>query len=407
MKVLAHLFFVAFWLVVLSVNAQRRPEMPVYDSLIKNEKVVPLQFGFVHPIGSNGVGNTRVYNQISINALAGQSKGVLGTELSGLYSGNSGHAIGFKGTGLVDLVGGSLNGFQASGLVAVVGGNTEGMQAGGLLSANGGDYLGFQAGGLIAANRKTFDGMQAAGLVSLNKDNFTGFQASGLVSLTGDTLEGMQAAGLVSVCGGRVDGLQTAGLVNVARHLRGVQIGLINIADSADENAVTIGVVNIVRRNGLLQLGVMHNEFMHATVFLKSGTRFFHGYVGIGSQLGGSNYRFAPMIGAGTSVRLANRLYVEPGWGQWLVCSNGRFTNNGRMNNVQQFRLLFTKSFGDKGFSVSAGPTVNLLHSSYRNAAGETGLNLAPSYFYNKTYNNGVNVRGWVGYTVTVSFGRN
>jgi hypothetical protein len=77
------------------------------------------------------------------------------------------------------------------------------------------------------------------------------------------------------------------------------------------------------------------------------------------------------------------------------------------MNNVQQFRLMFTKSFGSKGVSVSAGPTVNLLHSSYRNANGETGLDLAPSYFYNKTNSNGVNVRGWVGYAVTVSFGRN
>ena len=92
---------------------------------------------------------------------------------------------------------------------------------------------------------------------------------------------------------------------------------------------------------------------------------------------------------------------------QWLINSNGRFAFNGRINNLQQIRLPLSTSFAGNKLFISAGPTINLLHSAYQNSAGERGLDLASHYFYNKTNRNGVNVRAWLGYTVSIALGRN
>lgn len=348
---------------------------------------MPLQIGFVPPLSSNGRKNADVYNHVSINVLAGQSKGVTGTELSGIYSENFGHMIGFKGTGLVDVVHGSAEGFQAAGVMAAIGGNTDGMQAGGVLAINDGSLDGFQAGGILARTGRSLNGMQAGGVFAY----------------TGDSLDGFQAAGVVSICKGRVDGMQAAGVVSIAGTLNGLQVGLVNISDSAGEDAVTIGLVNIVRKGGIMELGIMNTEFANGSVFLRSGTPRFYGYVGAGAHFTGGDFRFSTLIGAGTTIRLGGKVSFNPEWMQWMIAPNGNFVYNNQSNHVQQLRAVFSVNLNK--ITISAGPTVNLAYSAYLSPSGERGLDLAPNYFYNKNSNGGnTNVRAWWGYTAAVSF---
>ncbi|HYG14673.1 MAG TPA: hypothetical protein VEC12_02900 [Bacteroidia bacterium] len=383
MKTFCFISAAVFTLLARPVKSQ----LPSYDSIVKNEKVVPLQIGFVPPLSSNGRKNAEIYNHVSINALAGQSKGVLGTELSGIYSENFGHMMGFKGTGVVDVVHGSADGFQAAGVMAAIGGNTEGMQAGGVLAINDGNFNGFQAGGILANTGRSLNGMQAGGVFAY----------------TGDSMSGFQAAGVISICKGRVDGMQAAGLVSIARTLRGLQVGLVNITDSIEDGAVTIGLVNIVRKGGIMQAGVMNTEFSNAALFLRSGTPRFYGYVGAGTHFTGGDFRFSTLIGAGTTIKLAGKVSFNPEWMQWMIAPNGNFVYNNQSNHVQQLRAVFSVNLYK--LSISAGPTVNLAYSGYLSSSGERGLDLAPQYFYNKNSNGGnTNVRGWWGYTATVSF---
>jgi hypothetical protein len=401
------IFLLALVLATFSTIWAQNDSLPNPDTLLATETVMPLQFGFVHPIGSNGLNSTNVYNKVSINALVGRSKGVIGAEFSGIYSENMDHAIGFKGTGILDIVHGSMMGMQAAGIMATAGQNSRGMQAAGIMGVCDGNFKGMQAGGIMCTTTEKFVGMQAAGIMAVVAgDSMQGMQAAGILSVTKGNVEGMQAAGIMSRAD-NVDGLQTAGIVNKAGYVKGAQIGLINIADSVGDKSVQIGLLNIVRKGGVRRFGVINTEFMNATLFMKTGTRYFFGYVGIGSQIGNKDYYFAPMIGVGTSIRLNNRFSFDPEWMQWYVNRNGRFLNNQRGTQIQQLRAMFSFSAGKKGPYITAGPTINLAWSSYKNANGEVGMNFSPSYFYNKTFtSNQVNVRAWLGYSVSVSFGR-
>lgn len=402
------IFLAALLLAALTNVWAQNNSLPNVDTIMATETVIPMQFGFVHPLGTNGLNSTKVYNKVSINALTGHSKGTLGTEISGIYSINKEHAVGFKASGVMDLVHGSVLGTQVGGVMASAGGATKGFQAGGVVALNGGNLHGMQAGGVFASNKSNVEGFQAGGVVAIiDGDSVRGMQAAGVVAINEGSIEGMQAAGVVGICRGNVEGVQAAGVVSQARFVKEAQIGIVNIADSVDDKSVQLGLVNISRKGGIMRFGVMTTEFYNATAFLKSGTRHFHGYVGMATQLHEKDYRFGPMIGVGTSIRLANRLYVEPEWMQWFVIHKNNLVYKNRSTQIQQLRTMFSFSTGKKGPHISAGPTINLSYTSYKNNNGETGIDFAPSYFYNKTFTrNQVNVRAWFGYNVTVSLGK-
>ncbi len=402
------IFLAAVLLADLTSVWAQNDSLPNIDTIKATETVMPMQFGFVHPLGTNGLNSTNVYNAVSINALTGHSKGTLGTEISGLYSINKQHAIGFKASGVMDLVHGSVLGTQVGGVMASAGGASEGFQAGGVVAMGGGSLDGMQAGGVFAGTKGNVEGFQAGGVVAIiGGDSVKGMQAGGVVALNKGSIEGMQAAGVVSINKGDVEGVQAAGVVSMARFVKGAQIGIVNIADSVDGKSVQLGLVNIARKGGIMRFGVMTTEFYNATAFLKSGTRHFHGYIGMATQLHEKDYRFGPMIGVGTSIRLANRLYVEPEWMQWFVIHKNNLVYKDRTTQIQQLRTMFSFSTGKKGPHISAGPTINLSSTSYKNSNGELGIDFAPSYFFNKNFSrNQVNVRAWFGYNVTVSFGK-
>lgn len=402
------IFLAAILLTTLTNVWAQNDSLPNVDTIMANETVMPMQFGFVHPLGTNGLNSTKVYNTVSINAISGHSKGTLGTEISGVYSITKAHAVGFKASGVMDLVHGSVLGTQVGGVMASAGGASKGFQAGGVVALNGGSFEGMQAGGVFAGNNGNVEGFQAAGVAAIiDGDSVEGMQAAGVVAITNGNIEGMQAAGVVSLCKGDVEGLQVAGVVNQARFVKGAQIGIINIADSMDDKSVQLGLVNISRKGGIMRFGVMTTEFYNATAFLKSGTRHFHGYVGMATQLHEKDYRYGPMIGIGTSIRLANRVYVEPEWMQWFVIHKNNLVYKNRSTQIQQLRTMFSFSTGKKGPHISAGPTINLSYTSYKNNNGELGIDFSPSYFYNKTFTRSqVNVRAWFGYNVTVSLGK-
>jgi hypothetical protein len=52
-------------------------------------------------------------------------------------------------------------------------------------------------------------------------------------NIANKNVSGIQVAALGNVAGSKFEGIQLGGLFNYAKHLRGLQVGLINIADTS------------------------------------------------------------------------------------------------------------------------------------------------------------------------------
>jgi hypothetical protein len=78
-------------------------------------------------------------------------------------------------------------------------------------------------------------------------ENYRGVSWACVNYTTGDVL-GWQGA-FVNYSGGSMTGLQT-GCVNYANRMKGLQLGLLNFAESTNEALVQIGLLNLIRDNG-------------------------------------------------------------------------------------------------------------------------------------------------------------
>ncbi len=129
--------------------------------------------------------------------------------------------------------------FQTAGVYNTVGGNMTGYQ-----SAAGFNYVG-----------KKFNGFQVAGLFNLSK-TVTGLQVAGGFNYAGKDSSGMQVAGALNI-GDHVDGIQMAGGFNWGNSVDGMQIGALNLVKK-QMRGVQLGVVNIAGESKGFQLGVVN-----------------------------------------------------------------------------------------------------------------------------------------------------
>ena len=110
--------------------------------------------------------------------------------------------------------------------------------------------------------------------------------------------------------------------MNISRRLRGLSIGIINVADSVE--GVQLGVVNVTREvkgaslgvvsvagNGRIQPTFWTSNLMPAHV----GVRFIAGYAysELGAALNPGDDTHAVEVGGGLHLPLTARLYLEPG----------------------------------------------------------------------------------------------
>ena len=119
--------------------------------------------------------------------------------------------------------------------LSVWGENSQSAFALGLVNGSTGDSVGLSVGLVNYAD--TYTGLQW-GLVNYAKGDFTGWQGGPFFGLL---------VSAVNWTEGSMTGLQ-CGLVNYAGKLNGVQVGFVNVADTA-KSGVQIGVVNVMPEN--------------------------------------------------------------------------------------------------------------------------------------------------------------
>ena len=279
-------------------------------------------------------------------------------------------------------------------------GGVDGFEVGGLFNINRMNVRYVQVAGLFNLTGGSVQGVQVAGLNSLVMGSVRGLQLSGIANYVRGDVSGWQLAGISNMAGGTMNGLQIGGAFNYAHRLKGVQIGLVNIADTSD--GYSIGLVNIVLK-GYHKLTMSTNELIDANVAYKTGSRHLYSILQVGTNL--SN-RHGPLR--------ENKLYsfgyglgVEAGLSRWLSLNpelSAHYLYQGSwdyLNLLSKLTMNLNIKLG-KRLALFGGPVFNVLYSDqdlavegYRYPAVSSGIH---------DFRTGLDqTRGWFGWNAGIA----
>lgn len=407
------------------------PQLPnllnIEDTLTRE-----MQFSFLPFIGTNHKLSGNVINDFSFNLIGGYSLGVKKFELGGGFNIDRGAVEGGQVAGLFNVVGGTFRGVQVAGLFNANYGITRGVQIAGLANVNWNSSAYGSVAGLINFTRLQSKGVHLAGLgnftlgeqkgphiaglfnftssdaeffqlaggINFTVGNFVGAQVSGLMNFTGENSTGTQI-GLINFTGNKITGTQIGGLLNYATKVRGSQIGFINISDSI--RGVPVGVLSFVM-HGYHKIEVSADEIFYTNVALRTGVRQFYNIFTAGAKpesFKEDSTFWTLGYGVGTAPKL-NR---------WLSLNLDVTTN--KIMHERSFRswnLLHKLYVGfdlhmSKNVSLTFGATLNayltqLPYDGYANLPTD----YQPAIVYEKTYDNDLNLKMWLGGKVGLRF---
>ncbi|WP_183563518.1 carboxypeptidase-like regulatory domain-containing protein [Mucilaginibacter sp. SP1R1] len=254
---------------------------------------------------------------------------------------------------------------------------------------------GLEFGGLFNINKMDSKYLQLAGVFNLVGGTVTGVQAAGAHNRALDTVRGLQVAGFINKAESEVDGVQLSTLYNEAGKLKGLQIGLVNQADTSE--GASIGLINIIG-NGFYKVSLSSNDIANTNVSLKSGTHAFYSTVYIGSNISSNNKLHYFGLGIGHDFMLSQRVYFSAEAAYQLVHTGSSFDDR-----WEQGKVLLNVQLS-KNISLMAGPTFNRYnHSGSFHIDGFKNITHIPEYpgiFGSADHQ----VRKWVGWEAGIAF---
>lgn len=207
---------------------------------------------------------------------------------------------------------------------------------------------GAEIGGVFNINRFDSRYFQFSGVFNLVGGTVNGVQLAGVSNKTLGDVKGAQMAGYINKTEGTVTGVQFATLNNETRMLRGLQIGLVNVADTS--YGASIGLLNI-SRNGFYKIGLFASDVMNTNVSFTSGTHRFYTTVHAGMNVGQGERTVGLGLSIGHDFMFSDRLYLS------AIAGYHRFGVQSLRENWKQGKLLMNAQL-TKNISVFAGPTV-------------------------------------------------
>lgn len=369
----------------------------------------PYQFSLTPGLGTHGRMGAQVVNKLSVNVIGGYTAGINGVELAGIFNIDKKEVKYVQAAGIFNVVGGDVIGVQLAGIHNQVLDSVVGVQAGGISNMAMGNFVGVQLGGIVNIVEKNMMGVQAAGIYNMEMDSMQGVQLSGLFNHVQKNMRGVQAAGIMNNVPARTDGLQVAGLansskkemrgmqistiVNYTKRLKGLQIGLINIADTS--SGWQIGVINIVI-HGMHRFSLSANEMLPLNLAYKSGSNKMYSIVQVGfsPEQHAKAYGFGYGIGYGVNFSPNFSLATE------LIQQNVYVGRWKHLPQVYRLQTLAQLKLG-KNISLFAGPAISLYDPAYFQPS-EGYKTILPGAGY-QTFAVG-NCRAWVGWTAGINF---
>lgn len=384
----------------------------------------PVQLSVIPYVSTNRKMSGVVANNFSLNLLGGYSYAVKGFEMGGLLNITRNYVEGVQISGFGNYVGGTLSGLQVAGFFNhnlgdvkgvqiagfqnVVWDTLAGAQIAGFLNLLKGEMRGPQVAGFANISLKDVKGLQLAGFANISGKSVLYFQVSGFLNYAGGNVGGTQASGfanvsLADVGGGqlsgftnfslgKVSGIQASGFLNIAREMNGIQLGIVNFADTS--SGWGVGLVNIVLK-GYQAITYQYDWFGHQSIRIKSGThKLYNTYVG-GMSFDGSYSSFG--LGFGHISELDKRLSIgfENDYLQLYAPTNGL-----EFNLLTQLRANIGLKFAQH-FRLTAGPTINL-HTFDNDRVNEPDFLGSNHYNINQIGN--VKLSSWPSFSMNLSY---
>ena len=340
----------------------------------------PFQVSLTPGLGSHGKMSGQVVNNFSLNVLGGYTAGTNGVEIGGIFNIDKKEVKYFQAAGIFNVDGGKMKGFQVAGINNTVLDTSYGFQAAGINNLVKGKFAGFQAGGIYNHVADSVKGVQAAGVANFARRK----------------LSGAQFAGVGNVSNKETDGVQVAGVFNYSKKLRGVQIGLINIADTSE--GYSIGLINIIIK-GYHKLSFSTNEIVNVNAAFKTGNSRLYSILQAGVNAGSSNriYSFGYGLGSEINLNKMKTLSLNPELtSQYLYLGSWDY-----MNFLNRIHLNFNVKLG-KYISLFAGPAFSVYISDQKTGLTDYRFPIPPSGYHVISFGN--KVTGWFGWTAGINF---
>ena len=322
--------------------AKAQDQEPVEDSV----RISPFHISLITPLGTNGLESWNTTNRISLNVFAGYSGGLKGLEVAGF----------------ANALKGDMDGIQIAGFCNNTLGSARGLEIAGYWNYNQKKLIGSQISGFANVALDTVDGIQASGFTNVAVGDVQGVQATGFANVTVGDTKGVQASGFANVTTGRHQGVQASGFVNYARSLSGVQVGVVNIADSV-EKGIPIGFLSFVRHGyNVIQIG--GNETLFGEISYKTGVRRFYNIFSAGSAFHSGTLRWGFGYGIGTLVPVGRRIDIGIEALSYHINEGGWFTNG--LNSLSRLNLNLSFDLTNH-LGIYAGGSLNVLVTDFDN----------------------------------------
>lgn len=329
-------------------------------------------------VSTNRLLSINTVNRYSLNILAGYSKGVDVLEIGGV----------------VNMDDGNVKYFQLAGMGNVVSGNVSGFQVGGIFNINHQRTNGMQLGGIYNQTDR-MNGLQLAGILNQSENHCNGMQLSALMNKA-DTISGFQLAGFLNEAE-YVRGVQMSGFINTAKKLHGVQLGFMNFSDTC--SGAPIGFFSFVTK-GYHKIGLETDDLLFGTLSFGTGSDYFHNIFLGGVNLFQNNL-WSYGYGIGSAYKISKRwIFSFDATARQLQTSEYR---NISLNLLNRFFVGVEYSPLSK-IRFGFGPSYNVMVADIRGDHYAPLSKIFPSQlFYSQTRNN-INVKMWIGATVSVKF---
>lgn len=327
-------------------------------------------------IGTQGKLSPQITNNYSVNIIGGYTGGVNVIEVGGVFNINKKNVQYVQLAGVVNLVGGSVKGIQAAGVHNLV-----------LADVNG-----LQSAGVSNVVKGKFTGIQSAGVYNHVNDSVNGLQIAGVGNFAKKKVNGWQIAGVVNYSNQEIKGAQVSGVINYAKKLKGMQIGLINIADTSD--GYSIGLLAFVKK-GYRKLSISTDEMNSVSIAFKSGNHKLYSFLQGGINLTANQRLYSYGYGVGRNNRIGKHFSIAT-----ELSSQYFYAGSWQYQNLQnKFALNFQWDPSNK-FSIYAGPSFSVFTTDQSVAVQGYRFPLPANGI--KQFDFGKTTKGWIGFTAGI-----
>jgi len=214
-------------------------------------------------------------------------------------------------------------------------------------------------------------------------------QISGIINQNNSVTKGLQISGILNVSIDSLTGFQ-GGLINLGSHVKGVQIGLINVCTKKSENVLPIGLINIVK-GGLYEFELTAGDVLYANVNYKMGVDKFYTIFKLGYSVYDGYSVYSKGIGFGRYFNVNEKSKIAVDLSTNSISKT--FLYNENLDMLNKIDLSYKYKITDN-FAIFAGPSYNVYISN--NSENVDGILNVP-YSIAKSSNPDIKVYNWVG----------